>query len=127
LTLHNPDTFGKARAQNTLTIATYKNAILNLGEAAEFAAASNLEVPGPEIMLSRAVITKLRIERSIRMLEKQNAETIEQQNRKHQVDVREILFPNVSIAIDEISYKNMLQRPGCLIVKTHGRLAFWPN
>ncbi|MEG1684233.1 MAG: hypothetical protein RR295_10395, partial [Oscillospiraceae bacterium] len=70
---------------------------------------------------------KLRMERSIRNLEKQNAETIEQQNRKHQVDVREALFQNVSITIDEASYKNMQQKPGCLIVKAHGELAFWPN
>ncbi|MEG1972261.1 MAG: FapA family protein, partial [Oscillospiraceae bacterium] len=125
--LKNPDTFGRTRAQNMLSIAKYKEAIVNLEAAAEFAALSKLDEPAPEVMLCRAIVTKLRLERKITRWEKENEETREQRSKRCYIDVKDSVFPNVIIEIDDVSFKNTVEKPGCYITKVSDKLVFRSN
>ncbi|MEG1778033.1 MAG: FapA family protein, partial [Angelakisella sp.] len=98
--VRNPDTFGKQKAQNMLTIAKYKEAAARLTDVAAFAAVSHLDIAPPEVMICRAVVTKMRLERAITALELQNAEPCDYHKLRRCVDVSETIFPNVCFTID---------------------------
>ncbi|MEG0304267.1 MAG: FapA family protein [Oscillospiraceae bacterium] len=124
VSVSDPDTFGKKKAQNMLTIAKYKETIARLNDVAEFAAASHLDIAPPEVMLCRAVVTKIRFERAIDVLEMENAETDEQRKRKRRIEVSDVIFQNVSFTIDGITYKNDIQKPGCVVSRIQDRIVF---
>ncbi|MEG1165911.1 MAG: FapA family protein, partial [Oscillospiraceae bacterium] len=86
INVRDPDTFGKKKAQNMLTIAKYREAVAKLTDVAEFAALSHLDITPPEVMLCRAVATKIRIERAIAALELENSETAEQQSHRRYIE-----------------------------------------
>ncbi|MEG2087993.1 MAG: FapA family protein [Angelakisella sp.] len=122
--VRDPDTFGKQKAQNMLTIAKYKEAVARLAAVAEFAAASHLDITPPEVMLCRAVVTKIRIEREIEVLELQNSETGESQTNRRCVEVMDVIYPNTSFMIDDARHKNDVEKPGCTVSKVNGKLVF---
>lgn len=124
VSVQDPDPFGKAKAQNMLTIAKYKETIENLKATAAFAAASNLDDGAPEVMLCRAIVTKLRMEHAIKALERKNAETNAQRSRRRRIDVREVMHPNVTLTIEGSIYKNTMLRHGCNITKSANKLVF---
>ncbi|MEG1366236.1 MAG: hypothetical protein RSC96_03370, partial [Oscillospiraceae bacterium] len=72
----------------------------------------------------RAVVTKIRFERAIDVLEMENAETNEQRKRKRRIEVSDVIFQNVSFTIDGITYKNDIQKPGCVVSRIQDRIVF---
>ncbi|MEG0339105.1 MAG: FapA family protein [Oscillospiraceae bacterium] len=124
INVSDPDTFGKSKAKNMLSIAKYKESIAMLKNVAEFAAASHLDVMPPEVMLCRAVVTKIRLERAIDVLEMQNAETNEIRRHRRHIEVKETIFPNVNFIIDDTTHKNDVKKPSCSVLKVNGKIVY---
>ena len=124
IVVRDPDTFGKIKAGNMLKIAKYKESIVNLLASAEFAAVSKIDKLAMETMLTRAIVTKIRMERAITRLEKQNAQTKEQRDYQRYVETRESMFANVSINIDGALLKNMQLRDNCTLQKSADKVIF---
>ncbi|MEG0617582.1 MAG: FapA family protein, partial [Oscillospiraceae bacterium] len=124
INVSDPDTFGKNKAKNMLSIAKYKESIAMLKNVAEFAAASHLDVMPPEVMLCRAVVTKIRLERAIDVLEMQNAETNEIRRHRRHIEVKETIFPNVNFIIDDTTHKNDVKKPSCSVLKVNGKIVY---